>query len=112
MTPSTPYIFAVLLIGFAVTLALRAVPFAVLEPLRKSKFVRAMAAWMPPGILGILAITTFISAAGPAGSTLWQALVAAAVTIGVHLGFGRHALASVGAGTLTYVLLLNLVPVL
>lgn len=102
-----PYLFAVLVIGFVITLALRAVPFAILEPLRKSGFVRAMADWMPPGILGILAVMTFMSASS--GGHLWQASAASAVTVATHLFGGRHTLVSVGAGTLTYVVLVNLV---
>jgi branched-subunit amino acid transport protein AzlD len=35
------------------------------------------------------------------------ALLAVAVTIGVHLGFGRRAILSVGIGTAVYVVLLN-----
>ncbi|MDH6247042.1 branched-subunit amino acid transport protein AzlD [Mycobacterium sp. OTB74] len=40
-------------------LALRAVPFAILQPLRKSHFVNTMATWMPVGIVLILAASTF-----------------------------------------------------
>lgn len=55
------YLASVLLIAFAVTFTLRALPFAILEPLRKSQFVRVMAVWMPAGILVILALATFKS---------------------------------------------------
>lgn len=106
-SPTLLYIFAVLLIGFVITVALRAVPFAILEPLRKSKFVEDMAKWMPPGILGILAVMTFISSSGPGTSRLWQASIAAAVTVATHVLGGRHTLVSVGAGTLTYIVLVN-----
>lgn len=101
------YLFAVLGIGFVITLALRAVPFAILEPLRQSRFVRTMAEWMPPGILGLLAVMTFMNSAS--GSHLWQASVAAAVTVATHLLGGRHTLLSVGAGTVAYIGLVNLV---
>ncbi len=57
--PSTGRILAVLATAFAITFALRAVPFAILKPLRRSRFVTTMAAWMPVGILGILAAATF-----------------------------------------------------
>lgn len=103
------YVVAVLLITFAIDFALRAVPFAIVEPLRKSFAVRVMAAWMPAGILVILALATFRSTLVAHAGTAWQALVAAAVTIVVHLFGGRRTLLSVGAGTLTYVLLVNLV---
>lgn len=100
------YLFSVLLVGFIVTVSLRAVPFVILEPLRKSEFVSKMAVWMPPGILGILAATTFISSSGD--NRLWQATLATAVTVAVHLLGGRRTLVSVGAGTLMYILLVNL----
>ena len=104
--PDPWYVVAALAIVFVITLALRAVPFAVLEPLSESRFVRTMATWMPVGILAILAAVTFRSSvvAGHAP----HALAAAAVTVVVHLGCGRHTLLSVGAGTLTFVVLVNL----
>lgn len=106
--PSTGYIIGVLAIVFTITLALRAVPFAVLKPLRESKAVKAMATWMPVGILAILAAATFRTSLGEGGSQLVHALVAVAVTAAVHLLFGRRTLLSVGAGTLAYVLLVTL----
>lgn len=103
--PSVWYIIAVLVIVFTITVALRAVPFAVLNPLRNSKIVKAMAIWMPVGILAVLAISTFFSSIASDGSRLLHALIAVAVTVGVHLLAGRRTLLSVGAGTLTFVLL-------
>jgi 4-azaleucine resistance transporter AzlC len=38
---------------------------------------------------------------------MWYALLAVAVTIGVHLAFGRRTILSVGIGTALYVILLN-----
>ncbi|RPF31006.1 hypothetical protein EDD92_0823 [Streptomyces sp. TLI_185] len=80
--PGTSYLVAVLAIAFSITLALRAVPFAVLGRLRGSVIVRRLAG-------------------------AWYALLAVAVTIGVHLAFGRRTILSVGAGTAVYVVLLN-----
>ncbi len=100
------YIAGVLVVVFAITLVLRAVPFAILEPLKESAFVRRMAVWMPVGILLILAAATFRSSA-LAGGVL-PAVLAAAITAVVHLTCGRRTLLSVGAGTLTFVLLVNL----
>lgn len=101
------YLIAVLVIVFTITLALRAVPFAILTPLRESQFVTTMAAWMPAGILAILAASTFTgSATSPAH--LIKALIAVAVTAGVHLIFKRRTLLSVGLGTLTFIALVNL----
>ncbi len=101
------YIAAVLVTGFAITFSLRAVPFAILKPLRESKFVEAFSTWMPAGILVILALSTFVSSSGGQWERLVPAAVATAVTVGVHLLAKRRTLLSVGAGTLTYVLMVN-----
>ena len=53
------YIVAVLVLTFAITFAVRAVPFTVLGALRESTIVRELSVWMPVGILGILAVTAF-----------------------------------------------------
>lgn len=105
--PETSYIAAVLVIVFVITLALRAVPFAILRPLRASRYVLRMAAWMPAGILAILAISTLLTSAGTDLHRLPHALAAVAVTAAVHLAAGRRTLLSVAAGTLAYVGLTN-----
>ena len=106
--PDTGYLLAVLAIGFGITFALRAVPFLILKPLRGSRFVAAMVAWMPAGLLAILAAATFVGSASGAPGNPGKALVAVAVTVAVHLGLGRRTLLSVGLGTLAYVTLVNL----
>lgn len=105
--PDTGYLLAILGIVFGITFALRALPFAALGPLRESRLVRSMSGWMPAGVLLILAASTFRSSA--ADDRLWQTLVAVAVTAAVHVAAGRRTLLSVGAGTLTFVLLVNIV---
>jgi branched-subunit amino acid transport protein AzlD len=107
--PSVPYILGALAVVLVITFALRAVPFSILGPLRESATVRAMATWMPVGILAILAASTFLSTAGGDGGRPLCALLAVAVTAAVHLLGGRRTLLSVGAGTLTYVLLVAFV---
>ena len=104
--PDLGYLAAVLATVFAINLALRAVPFAILQPLRKSRFVNTMATWMPVGIVVILAASTFRSVAGDSTRVAYAAF-AVALTVGVHLLGGRRTLLSVGAGTLAYVLLVN-----
>lgn len=107
------YAVAALIIASTITVALRAVPFAVLKPLRESKLVLALGLWMPVGILAILAASTWVGTfAGDAGinwTTAAHAALAAAVTVAVHLLCGRRTLLSIGLGTLTFVLLVNLV---
>lgn len=105
--PSTAYLIAVLAIVFAITLALRAVPFAVLGRLRDSAIVRRLAVWMPVGILAILAVTALHGTITSDAHGTWYALLAVAVTVCVHLAFGRRTILSVGAGTAVYVVLLN-----
>lgn len=106
--PETSYIASVLAIGFAITFALRAVPFAVLEPLRHSRFVTTMAAWMPAGILAILAVSTLSDSVGTSVTIRLAAASAVAVTVAVHLLSGRRTLWSVGTGTLVYIVAVNL----
>ncbi|MDO4888711.1 MAG: AzlD domain-containing protein [Actinomycetaceae bacterium] len=106
--PDGWYVVCVLAVAGGITLALRAVPFAILRPLRESRFVQAMALWMPAGILAILAASTFLGSASRGPAYAVKAAVAVAVTVGVHLACGRRTLLSVGLGTLTFVALVNL----
>lgn len=101
------YVAAVLAIMFVITFSLRAVPFVILKPLRESRLVLTMAVWMPVGVLAVLAAVTFADAAQGGGAHVLKALSAAAVTMVVHLVFGRRTLLSVGLGTATYVALVN-----
>lgn len=107
--PELAYLLAALATVFVITLALRAVPFAVLAPLRRSKAVAALAEWMPVGIVAILAATLFAANAGSGGGHLVEALVALTVTVVVHLLGGRRTLLSVIAGTIVFVVLVNVV---
>ncbi|MGW4977350.1 branched-chain amino acid transporter permease [Streptomyces mirabilis] len=105
--PSTSYLVTVLAIVFALTFALRALPFAVLRTLRGSALVRQLSVWMPVGILAILAVTALHGTITRDPHRTGYALLAVAVTIGVHLAFGRRTILSVGIGTAVYVVLLN-----
>ncbi|NUO43862.1 MAG: branched-chain amino acid transporter AzlD [Streptomyces sp.] len=105
--PSTAYLIAALAIVFTLTLALRAVPFAVLGRLRGSAIVQRLAVWMPVGILAILAVTALHGTITTDPDGTWYALLAVAATVAVHLAFGRRTILSVGVGTAVYVVLLN-----
>ena len=105
--PSTPYVAAVLAIVFTITLALRAVPFAILRTLRTSAIVQELATWMPVGILAILAVSALHATIAKAPSTTLFAIAAVVVTAAVHLLFGRRTILSVGLGTACYVVLVN-----
>src|SRR5262245_56909950 len=93
----------------AITWALRALPFAMLAPMRHSAIVRYLSLHMPLGVMVMLALYT-VRPAPDAGlrQRLWQ-LIAVAMTVGVHL-WRRHALVSILVGTAVYVLLMSLWP--
>lgn len=101
------YLIVAVAISGLVTLALRALPFAILKPLRKSRFVKALGRWMPAGILLILAVVVLRGEILSRPGNLWAIPAATAVTVFVHLLGKRRALLSIAAGTACYVLLLN-----
>lgn len=105
--PELLYLIAAVLISGLITLALRALPFAILKPLRKSRFVKALGRWMPAGILLILAVVVLRGEILNRPGDLWAIAVATIVTVTVHLLGKRRALLSIAAGTACYVLLLN-----
>lgn len=108
------YIMAAAVVAGLVTFTLRALPFALLRPLRESALVARLALWMPVGVLTVLALVMFLDSAGlaPGAAVDWPrvgcALAASVVTAAVHLWGGRRTLLSIAAGTLAYVLLVNL----
>ena len=105
--PETWYMIAAVAIGGVITLLLRALPFAILKPLRKSKFVKALGQWMPAGPLVILAVVMLANEISAQPGKLWVVAIASAVTIATHLFAGRRALLSIFAGTTVYIVLLN-----
>lgn len=108
--PSTEYLIAAIVSSGLITFALRAIPFAILKPLRKSRFITRMGRWMPAGILVILAIITLQGVLVERPGTWWAVPVAAAVTVAVHLATRRRTVLSVGAGTACYVALIAFFP--
>lgn len=108
MTPTTGYLIAAVAISGIITLALRALPFAILKPLRKSRFVQALGRWMPAGILLILAVVVLHEQGTAHPGRILALGIASAVTVAVHLLGRRRALLSIAAGTACYVALINL----
>ncbi|MGF1427239.1 branched-chain amino acid transporter permease [Kitasatospora sp. LaBMicrA B282] len=101
--PDTPYLLAAVAVSAAVTWALRALPFAVLRPLRASATVRYLSSRMPAGVMVILLAyclrdlpLTELRVAAP--------LAALATTVGLHL-WRRDALLSILGGTTVNVVL-------
>jgi len=99
---------AAVAIAGVITLLLRTLPFAILKPLRRSKFVKRLGEWMPAGLLLILAVVILADELTAQHDRVWIVIVAVAVTVLVHLFGGRRALLSIFSGTAVYVLLLNL----
>src|SRR5690606_16429634 len=102
------YLLSGILIAGAITWALRALPFAMLAPIRHSRLLAYLGERMPLGIMIILAVYTVrlvdvvdIAAVGPA-------VVALAVTVGLHLWRSNMTL-SLFAGTGVYVLMMSLI---
>jgi branched-subunit amino acid transport protein AzlD len=101
------HIVAMVLVSAAITWVLRALPFAVLAPMRRSAVVRYLSLHMPLGIMVILAFYTVRNVPAAGAVPGWSAVAALAVTVGLHL-WRRNVLLSIVAGTLTNVLIVSL----
>ncbi|MDG4667508.1 AzlD domain-containing protein [Mycobacterium sp. 236(2023)] len=105
--PDNGYIALLVVVSAAVTWALRALPFAVLAPLRGSAVVKYLSVHMPVGVMVILAIYTLSTVVGDTPRQVGWLAVAVVVTAGLHL-WRRQALVSILVGTATYVTLMSL----
>jgi branched-subunit amino acid transport protein AzlD len=106
--PDTPYLITASLVMFAVTFALRSLPFAALRRLRGSALIAFLSRHMPAGIMVILAVYTLRTVSlseAPHGAP--EALAVAA-TVALHL-WRRNAVLSILGGTALYVLLVGAV---
>lgn len=106
--PDLGYMITAVVVAGVITLLIRAVPFAILKPLRKSKFVRSLGQWMPAGLLFILAIVILAGEIAARPEKVWIVVVGAVMTVLTHLLAGRRALLSIFTGTAVYVVLLNI----
>ncbi|MFZ2526448.1 MAG: AzlD domain-containing protein [Rhodococcus sp. (in: high G+C Gram-positive bacteria)] len=97
--PGAGYVLASLLVMFAVTVGLRAAPFAALAFLRDSAVVKFLGTTMPAGVMVILVMYTLRDT----GASTWlPAVIGLGVTVTVHLWRRNPALSTV-AGTASYV---------
>lgn len=106
--PDAAYLASAVAVAAAVTWALRALPFALLVPLRRSKVVPYLAAAMPVGVMAILVVHTLRHTpltAPPHGAAVGIAL---AVTVALHL-WRRNVVLSIFGGTAVHVLLVSVV---
>lgn len=106
MTATVTIIVAIAISGL-ITVLLRALPFAALAKLRKSKYVKKLGTWMPVGIMLILAAVTLRDELFARPNTWWITLTSLAVTIIVHYVTRRKTMWSVLVGTVCYVALLT-----
>jgi branched-subunit amino acid transport protein AzlD len=95
-------------VSAVITWALRALPFAVRAPMRRSVVVRHLSVHMPVGIMLILAVYTLRNAPRAGAGHVCAIIAALAVTVGLHL-WRRNALLSIIGVTLVNVLVVSLV---
>jgi branched-subunit amino acid transport protein AzlD len=102
--PDTRYLLGLVLVSAAITWALRALPFAVLAPMRRSPRIGRLAAQLPLGVMIILALSTVRGVSVDDAGRALGFLFAVAVTIALQL-WRRSFMLSIVAGTATYVLI-------
>ncbi|SDS71628.1 branched-chain amino acid transporter permease [Corynebacterium timonense] len=98
---------AVLIPVGLVTLLLRALPFPFLRLFKGSPLTEFLGVYMPVGVMTVLVVYTLLDASALPGG-IAAGLLAVAVTLGVH-AWRRSAALSVVAGTVFYMVLVNLV---
>ncbi len=102
--PEPGYVAAVVGLAAALTWALRAAPFAVLAPMRRSAVVGYLSRHMPLGVMLILAVYTLRDVPTTTVAAALPFVAAVAVTLGLHL-WRHNALLSILAGTAVHVAL-------
>lgn len=103
----TQHVVAIVAVSAAITWALRALPFAVLAPMRRSAVVRYLSVHMPLGVMVILSLYTLRTV--PDAPTLANVAVGVSLTVTLLLHFWRrNALLSIVGGTVTHVLIVSL----
>lgn len=102
------YVLSAVLVSAAVTWTLRAAPFAMLAPLRHSALLAYIGDRMPVGIMVILSTYTLRETDPVALASAGPAVLALAITFGLHLWRGSMTL-SIFAGTAAYVLVTSVI---
>ena len=96
--------FVALGVAVAITVTLRAVPFALRARMRDSELLADVGRWMPLGALAILAVYCLATIDVSAPDRGVPQLVGVAVTVGLHL-WRHNAVLSLVGGTLACVIL-------
>lgn len=90
-----------------ITVLLRQLPFSFVRALKDSQFIGLLGMTMPVGVMTVLVVYTIYGQRAQSGG-IWAALIAAAVTAGLHL-WRRSSALSIFGGTAVYMVLVNLV---
>ena len=102
-----PQVLTMVAVSAAITWALRALPFGVLAPMRRSALVRYLSVHMPLGVMLILAAYTLRDVViGADARRALAATVALIVSIGLHL-WKRNVVISIIGGTAINVLIVS-----
>jgi branched-subunit amino acid transport protein AzlD len=105
--PDTPYLIAAVGLAAAITFALRALPFLIIEPLRSSRLAAVLALRMPAGLMLILVVYLLRDVPHEAPASAITTVGAVLLVAGLHL-WRSNALLSIFAGTAAYALATNL----
>ncbi|CAM3730031.1 branched-chain amino acid transporter permease [Smaragdicoccus niigatensis] len=100
--PHEAYVASAIGVAIAITLALRALPFAVKGYLRESALLADIGKWMPLGALTILAFYVMTPLATAEWSVALPQFIAVLTTIGLH-AWRRNVVLSLVCGTLVCV---------
>jgi branched-subunit amino acid transport protein AzlD len=107
--PDVGYLAAVVAIAAAITLTLRAAPFAAISRLRSSALVAHLGRHLPAGVMLILVVYLLRDLPVDRPLLTLRELVPVAVTVAVHL-WRRNALLSMAVGTGVYAAGLAVLP--
>lgn len=101
---NTMYLIAILAVAGIVTVLLRAVPFALLAPIRESRLIKWLDRRMAVGIMAILSVYTMMDVAWSDLQATVPTLVALVVTVGLHL-WKHNLMISILSGTVVCIAL-------
>ncbi len=100
------HILAVTLLAASVTWGLRALPFVILAPLRRSELLPHLAERIPIGVMVILTVYTLRHVDVVDASSVVPAAIGVLVTAALHL-WKANMLLSIAGGTTGYALLVS-----
>jgi branched-subunit amino acid transport protein AzlD len=102
--PDPQYVLAAVLVAAAITWALRAVPFALLAPLRHSELIRFLGDHSPMGVMIALVGYTIRDVAWLDPAIALPILISGAITAGLQL-WRSNLVLSLAGGTAAHVAL-------